>query len=76
MLFWGIVLLYILSFYQSGAGGFCYCVIGKMRVFLLSVIVKTCLALAVIGQFTVAVMAKLSSLLSVIGKISLMFCCY
>ena len=49
---------------------------GILLLYLLSVIVKIRLVLAVIGQFTVAVMAKLSELLSVVGKISFMFCCY
>ena len=49
---------------------------GFLLLYLLSVIVKIRLVLAVIGQFTVAVMAKLSELLSVVGKISFMFCCY
>ena len=49
---------------------------GSLLLYLLSVIVKIRLVLAVIGQFTVAVMAKLSELLCVVGKISFMFCCY
>ena len=44
---------------EGQQGVFCYCVIGKMCV-LLSVILTTCLVLAVIGQVTVTVMAKLS----------------
>ena len=37
---------------RGGRGAFCYCVMGKIS-FLLSIIVKICLVLAVIGQFTV-----------------------
>ena len=60
---------------MRGKGGFLSLCYWQNEIFL-SVIVKICLVLAVFGQFTVAVMAKLSLLLSVVGKISFMFCCY